>query len=387
MANQRTLYSKDISKIIFDDIEAFFNLKIREGLRLEYKSDFPSDLSKYIVAMANTAGGIILIGISANQTTNEPEEISGISLVKGLEERVINICESNIKPILIPEIKVCPFKINELLSEPDKTVLLIRIAESEVSPHICLRNNGIWIRLHNRCALADLETIERLIEKRDKSAIELKETISFFNIEAANRRAEFPDSLNEYLTFYIITPKFPMKKIYFTKQIDDYVRSQINEISRFNQYILYPEHIEFSHRNNDNKLLRFCMINNSGSLLYIEPISFDNDKIYVEDTIRTLYSILVTIKELYKYFKIFSDVFIKIEYRWLPNLKLSLFIDRFHDVYKPLNKHKYYSVSNKVAHIDLTKDNNLQHIFIQILRLFGCSLKEEVIKMKVHELL
>lgn len=65
-------------------------MKVREGLKVDYKEDFPKDLPKLITAFANSHGGIVLIGVKADKETNEPIEICGIDLEDGLEERVIS---------------------------------------------------------------------------------------------------------------------------------------------------------------------------------------------------------------------------------------------------------------------------------------------------------
>lgn len=103
------LFTKSMGSIEFEDVRAFFDMNLREGLRIDYKSDFPSDLAKIVIAFANTAGGIILIGIRANRQTNRPEEIVGVELRSGIEERVTDIALSNIRPPILPEIKVCPY--------------------------------------------------------------------------------------------------------------------------------------------------------------------------------------------------------------------------------------------------------------------------------------
>jgi len=205
---------------------------------------FPTDLAKYVVALANSAGGIILIGIRANQTTNEPEEIVGIDLCEGLEEKVINICESNIKPRIIPEVKVCPFKSDENLPEEDKAVILIRVPESPIAPHIHTRRNEIWIRLHNRCALADLETIEHLLEKRDRASEILRNDLMRIEDIVRSARQRFTNEERQYLQAFTIFPLFPFKTIQFNRNVDDYLREQINRVRSFNQKVSHRSRIE-----------------------------------------------------------------------------------------------------------------------------------------------
>ena len=115
-----SLYTKKISEITFGDINNFVNINLKEDLRLDYKEDFPNNLAKIVTAFANTAGGIILIGVRANRETNQPEEITGIPLAPGLEERATNITMGNIRPPISPEVTVCPYKSNVNLTANDR---------------------------------------------------------------------------------------------------------------------------------------------------------------------------------------------------------------------------------------------------------------------------
>lgn len=69
------LYTKPIEQITWDDIESFCQQKIAEGPYLDYKELFPKKLEKTIAAMANTLGGVILVGIKEDkQSKPVPDE-------------------------------------------------------------------------------------------------------------------------------------------------------------------------------------------------------------------------------------------------------------------------------------------------------------------------
>ena len=57
----KSLHTMPIEDITFEMIEEFCELELVEGIDLDYKSDWPNDLSKLICAFANTQGGLILI--------------------------------------------------------------------------------------------------------------------------------------------------------------------------------------------------------------------------------------------------------------------------------------------------------------------------------------
>ena len=74
--------------------------KYREGTRYDYKLGFPSKLEKTIAAFANTLGGLILLGIDSDKTTNTPiwPAVTGLLSRAGLEEQVYQKATEAIYP-------------------------------------------------------------------------------------------------------------------------------------------------------------------------------------------------------------------------------------------------------------------------------------------------
>jgi len=64
------IYVKPINEITYDDVKNFIQKKIKENTFLDYKADFPRKLEKTIAAMANTHGGIIIIGVKEEDNNN-----------------------------------------------------------------------------------------------------------------------------------------------------------------------------------------------------------------------------------------------------------------------------------------------------------------------------
>lgn len=64
------IYTKPILEISWNDVEDFCRNRVPEGTYLDYKEDFPSQLEKTISALANTLGGIILIGVAEDNERN-----------------------------------------------------------------------------------------------------------------------------------------------------------------------------------------------------------------------------------------------------------------------------------------------------------------------------
>ncbi len=167
------LYIKPIETITWNNIEEFADQRIQEGANLDYKADFPKELQKTIAAMANTLGGIIIIGIAEDDENRPVIPINGISFQRGLSERVMNIILSNISPPVFPEINVCP---NE---KKTQALIIIRIPQSHQTPHAISGNTKVYLRTGNRNkpeSLAQIDDIEWLKNHRIKSE-KLKENL------------------------------------------------------------------------------------------------------------------------------------------------------------------------------------------------------------------
>lgn len=155
------LYRTPINEITWADIEDFCRQQIRENSLLDYKRDFPENLEKTIAAMANTNGGIILIGIEDDD--NLPKlPINGIQHQRGLAERVTNIILERISPPVLPETQVC------LDDTGAKAVIVIRIPQSHQTPH-SVKGTTVYFRTNNVTSpesLMTLENIEWLLDNR-----------------------------------------------------------------------------------------------------------------------------------------------------------------------------------------------------------------------------
>lgn len=100
------LYTKEIEKITFQDVIGFCNEKYRETVHLDYKQDIGSSLAKTIAAMANTWGGLSIIGVE-DEDSRPKLPVKGIPYREHLREQINNIVLSNIMPPVFPEIQVC----------------------------------------------------------------------------------------------------------------------------------------------------------------------------------------------------------------------------------------------------------------------------------------
>src|SRR3989344_7773262 len=164
------LYTKDIEKITFQDVLDFCNQKYRETIHLDYKQEINSGLAKTIAAMANTWGGLIIIGVEDEDSTPKLP-IKGIEYKEHLREQINNIVLGNIMPPVFPEIQICPDEKNK------KALIVIRVPQSNHSPHAIRSNTRIYIRTDTSNEPEEFATIDRilwLVDRRKKST-ELKD--------------------------------------------------------------------------------------------------------------------------------------------------------------------------------------------------------------------
>lgn len=169
------LYSKKIEDISWQDVEDFCSQKVTENSYLDYKADFPEKLDRTIAAMANTNGGVILLGVAEDGQSKPKTPISGIELNGAIEDRVTNIIVGNVSPPIIPEIAVCQSE------DSDRAVVLIRVHPSEQTPHVTHNNTRVYVRTGNRNnpeELADVSRIDWLKDKR-REAVKFRDWLFF----------------------------------------------------------------------------------------------------------------------------------------------------------------------------------------------------------------
>ncbi len=167
-----SLWHKPASQIEFADIDAFCRTMQPEGARLDYKGiSFPTDLAKTIAAFANTLGGLVILGVDAENTSNRPiwPPKQGLPAEPGLSERVVQIAQESIyPPVRVAVSNVIP---NDLL--PGHVLLVIRVNESREAPHAVEKNRKVYVynRMENRnkpYELADMDRIQHLLARRQR---------------------------------------------------------------------------------------------------------------------------------------------------------------------------------------------------------------------------
>lgn len=152
-----------------------------ESKTLEFKESVTSTLNiiKTVIAFANTAGGIIVIGIE-----DKTKKIIGIENILQEEERLASIIADSIEPQLLPDI--------DIINWNKKELILINV-HYLVGPFYLKKEGltkGTYIRLGSTNRLADTENIANLQR--------LSKQISFDEMPSLNATM---DDLDEALVF------------------------------------------------------------------------------------------------------------------------------------------------------------------------------------------
>jgi ATP-dependent DNA helicase RecG len=125
-----------------------------EGKTFECKRDLssPQNLLKTLVAFANSAGGLVLIGVA-----DATRDVIGLPEPLQAEEQLCNLIADGISPRLVPNV--------ELVAHGDLNLLLVEVFPSSQRPHHLIRQGpeqGVFVRLGSTNRQADSALIDEL---------------------------------------------------------------------------------------------------------------------------------------------------------------------------------------------------------------------------------
>ena len=122
-----------------------------ESLTLEYKEKYTDNIIKSIAALANSYGGLILVGV-----TDKPQSDRLVGISEDTALKIASSCHQKLEPPWQPEIIPVP------LSEgSDRFVHVVRV-DPDLAPRPVLLDGAAPIRLHGRNATADRVRLAQL---------------------------------------------------------------------------------------------------------------------------------------------------------------------------------------------------------------------------------
>src|SRR5437868_12154499 len=101
-----SIYSKAISQLNTVDLADLLADGAVENVRLEFKSELPkkAELVKKVSALANTYGGLLVIGAKADSADGKLVELPGVEPIAGCKQKLVQWCFDEISPPVVIEV-------------------------------------------------------------------------------------------------------------------------------------------------------------------------------------------------------------------------------------------------------------------------------------------
>ncbi len=138
-----------------------------EGINVEFKRRVPQPerIAKEIVALTNTHGGRIVLGVDDDGT------ILGIDHASEEEFLLRQAVEAHCRPTV-------EYETERIVVEPRRDVLVVTIPESTTKPHVVVANEEdanedgtAYVRVEAKSIEAGPETVEELRKQKDRSGV------------------------------------------------------------------------------------------------------------------------------------------------------------------------------------------------------------------------
>jgi hypothetical protein len=164
-----SLFEPSGKPIPWADIQAFLDQKLPENERIEYKAELNPRVPESIAAMANTRGGIILVGVEGDAQHKPilPTKCISIAHVKG--GTLGNLCHARLQPLFVP--------LHQFVSLPNdqsRGVMLVQVVPDLAPIPIWVEEKGVLVRLADQNRPADLVTLRTLLGVADERLAPLR---------------------------------------------------------------------------------------------------------------------------------------------------------------------------------------------------------------------
>ena len=149
-----SLFSAPAADVTLARVRQIVDQNLPESLTLEYKEAYSPGMVTTVAAMANSYGGIILVGVTDQQQPNRLQGVPDTAVVK-----IVNACHDRLEPPWEPEI--IPV---QLAPGGSAYILVVRIDPARV-PRPLLIDGAAPIRLQGRNAKADCGRLAQLFSE------------------------------------------------------------------------------------------------------------------------------------------------------------------------------------------------------------------------------
>jgi hypothetical protein len=156
MTSLASLLASSAQDITLENVQGLVDQGLPEGLILDYKEAYSPQIVETVAAMANTYGGLILVGV----TDSPPREMIGVDETDAT--RIANVCHDSLEPPWVPEIIPVP------LDDKGRCLIVVRI-DTRRAPRPVLHKGRAPVRLHDRVATADRDRLAQLFRETTPS--------------------------------------------------------------------------------------------------------------------------------------------------------------------------------------------------------------------------
>lgn len=153
MTSPFSLFACAASEVTLERVRELLDQTIPESLTLEYKRQKPQEVARSIAAMANSYGGIVLVGVADDRSLVGVPEAEQVSIV--------NTCHDTLEPPWQPEV------IALQVPGPESLFLLVLRIDHERAPRPILVRGAAPIRLPGRAATANRGQLRQLFLEGD----------------------------------------------------------------------------------------------------------------------------------------------------------------------------------------------------------------------------
>ncbi|HUZ56287.1 MAG TPA: ATP-binding protein [Streptosporangiaceae bacterium] len=155
MTSTMSLFACSPADVTLERVRDLAGQDLPESLTLEYKERYSQGLVKSAAAMANTYGGLILVGV-----TDQPGPGRLVGVPEAAVVQIANACHEMLEPPWAPEIIPVPLA----AGSTDLYVLVIRVDPAR-APRPLLVGGAAPIRLQGRNATADRARLAQLFSE------------------------------------------------------------------------------------------------------------------------------------------------------------------------------------------------------------------------------
>lgn len=160
----RDVFSTPTGRLRWRDIRSFLYGEYPEDARIDYKLDMTDRITETIAAMANTRGGVILVGVDEDKARKTPLlPPVGISIRKHQGGgTLVNYCHTGLQPVYLPSHSFVPIS-----GKKDKAVLVVQVRSDEAPIPVRDEQKGFLVRIGDQNRPADLQTLKALLAVED----------------------------------------------------------------------------------------------------------------------------------------------------------------------------------------------------------------------------